>query len=232
MTFLIFFITGQINTCDPSLMTVVSGGLYEFFADAIADVISRDAERKSVYRIVSLGSGNCDIEIGISKELGKLGVSNYVIECIDIVQEMLDRGRQLAEDEGLSRYFKFNRVDNLSWAPAPSSIDVVMVHQSLHHFIDLENLFDKIKSAIGDGGIFVISDVIGRNGHMRWSEAMHHIDRLWSDMPDRYKYNHLLRRNENRYINWDCSSEGFEGVRAQDILPLLLERFNFKLFLA
>jgi hypothetical protein len=33
------------------------------------------------------------------------------------------------------------------------------------------------------------------------------------------------------YENWDCSTEGFEGIRAQDIMPLLLERFEFELFL-
>lgn len=33
------------------------------------------------------------------------------------------------------------------------------------------------------------------------------------------------------YENWDCSVEGFEGVRSQDILPLLVDRFHFQLFL-
>jgi hypothetical protein len=32
-------------------------------------------------------------------------------------------------------------------------------------------------------------------------------------------------------VNWDCSKEGFEGIRAQDILPLLVKIFNFKDFL-
>jgi hypothetical protein len=32
------------------------------------------------------------------------------------------------------------------------------------------------------------------------------------------------------YENWDCSNEGFEGIRAQDILPLLVKNFNFELF--
>jgi hypothetical protein len=33
-------------------------------------------------------------------------------------------------------------------------------------------------------------------------------------------------------MNWDCAVEGFEGIRAQDILPLLTERFGFTFFLA
>ena len=37
---------------------------------------------------------------------------------------------------------------------------------------------------------------------------------------------------EDEYMNHDCSTEGFEGVRAQDVLPLLVERFDFHLFIA
>src|SRR5688500_964645 len=36
----------------------------------------------------------------------------------------------------------------------------------------------------------------------------------------------LLKRHEELYENGDCNTEGFVGVRAQDILPLLLARFN------
>jgi hypothetical protein len=32
------------------------------------------------------------------------------------------------------------------------------------------------------------------------------------------------------YDNWDCSSEAFEGIRAQDILPLLIDNFHFEFF--
>jgi hypothetical protein len=41
-----------------------------------------------------------------------------------------------------------------------------------------------------------------------------------------------MSRLEEEYINHDCSTEGFEGIRAEDILPLLIERFDFRFFLA
>jgi hypothetical protein len=40
-----------------------------------------------------------------------------------------------------------------------------------------------------------------------------------------------LRRHEELHEYWDCSIAGFEGIRAQDILPLLLVRFEFELFI-
>ena len=41
-----------------------------------------------------------------------------------------------------------------------------------------------------------------------------------------------LAQFENTFINHDCSTVGFEGIRAQDILPLLLDRFQFHRFAA
>ena len=67
---------------------------------------------------------------------------------------------------------------------------------------------------------------------MRWPEALGIVEAISANAPDRYKYNHQLKRYEERLDNWDCSEEGFEGVRAQDILPLLVKRFAFRKFLA
>jgi hypothetical protein len=49
-------------------------------------------------------------------------------------------------------------------------------------------------------------------------------------MPERYKYNHQLSRQETEFDDWDCSKESNEGIRSQDILPLLMESFHFEVF--
>ena len=89
---------------------------------------------------------------------------------------------------------------------------------------------------IGEGlepqGSFVASDMIGRNGHMRWPESLAIINVLWTVIPDHWKQNRPLARFEETFVNRDCSTHGFEGIRAQEILPLLLERFQFHRFAA
>src|SRR5262249_46889203 len=96
---------------------------------------------------------------------------------------------------------------------------------SLHHVVELEHLLDQARSALEPCGRFVINDMIGRNGHMRWPEALAIVELIWATTPVRYRYNQQLSRFEELYENWDCSAVGFEGIRAQDILPLLLKRF-------
>jgi hypothetical protein len=73
--------------------------------------------------------------------------------------------------------------------------------------------------------------MIGRNGHQRWPEALTFVNRFWRELPRQYTYNHALKRFEKEYANFDCSVDSFEGIRAQDILPLLVQRFHFDLFI-
>ena len=76
-------------------------------------------------------------------------------------------------------------------------------------------------------GHFVSCDMIGRNGHMRWPETLRYVEAIWANLPEVKKYNWQLREYHHQFLNWDCSREGFEGIRAQDILPQLLQRFSF-----
>lgn len=178
----------------------------------------------------SIGSGNCDTEVELAQALRAQGFNNFRIECLDLNEAMLERGKQLAAERGVSAHLAFVPGDFNKWQPR-KQYDAVMAHQALHHVLQLENLFASIKRALKPDGLFVVSDMIGRNGHMRWPEALSIVHEFWRELPDSYRYNHQLKRHEELYENWDCSNEGFEGIRAQDILPLLVKNFNFELFI-
>lgn len=204
-------------------------GIHEFFFDYMLNACRADG---ATQHFVSIGAGHSDIEVQVTKMLRAAGAENFILECMDINPSMLERASASATQEGVRTYMEFVVADASDWAPEPGSYSLVMAHQSLHHIVELELLFEKIRTAIGERGKFLTSDVIGRNGHMRWPEAMDEIEKIWPQLPDRCKYNHALQRFEPMYENWDCSTEGFEGVRAEDILPLLRESFQFEMFLA
>jgi SAM-dependent methyltransferase len=179
---------------------------------------------------ISIGAGNCDTEIRVAGLLKDAGLAQFTIECMDINPHMLERGRQMAEQEGVSGNVSFVEGDFNSWEPRQVYAGV-MANQSLHHVVNLEGLFNEIRCALDPRGCFVISDMIGRNGHQRWPEALAAVHRFWHELPPEYRYNHQLDRYEELYENWDCSGESFEGIRAQEILPLLLDRFHFRAYI-
>jgi hypothetical protein len=49
-------------------------------------------------------------------------------------------------------------------------------------------------------------------------------------LPSKYKFDRASGRVEGVFINYNHANVSFEGIRAQDILPLLLERFHFSMF--
>ena len=180
---------------------------------------------------LSIGSGNCDAEIRVARMLRESGVKHFTIECLDVNPAMLLRGHAQAEEAGFAGCFRFTEADFNRWQ-ATRQYTAVVANQSLHHVFALETLFDEVKRSLRPGGYFVTSDMIGRNGHQRWPEALEAVQRFWRELPIEYRYNRVFDRYEEEYIDYDCSVEGFEGIRAQDILSLLLERFDFHLFVA
>lgn len=178
----------------------------------------------------SIGSGNCDTEIRIAKLLKAKGVQEFLIECIEINTNMLERGFELAQKEHVLEHLSFIEMDFNKWKADKEYVSVI-ANQSLHHVQNLENLFYEIKKSLHNNGAFIVSDMIGRNGHQRWPEALDVVNNFWSKLPKQYKYNHQLKRYEEFYENWDCSTTSFEGIRSQDILPLLVKSFHFQFFI-
>jgi len=181
-------------------------------------------------RFLSAGSGNCELEVKVAAGLRARGYDNFVIECLDLNRAMLKRGSDAAKQRGVTTNLEFVEADLNRWV-ASREYNAVIADQSLHHVMDLESLFGQIRQALRPDGVFVISDMIGRNGHLRWPEALTIVRDFWSQLPPSYRRNCQSGRYEAFFGDADCSTESFEGIRAQEIVPLLTEYFHFRFFL-
>jgi SAM-dependent methyltransferase len=181
--------------------------------------------------IISLGAGCAEIEELVAERMICMGVTNFRFECLELSHFLIERANERLAGKPAAAHIGFTEVDLTIWKP-DRPFGAVFAHQSLHHIEALEHVFDQICAHLAPNGAFVTSDMIGRNGHMRWPETLAIIDLLWSLAPDLWKNNRPLARYEETFINHDCSSHGFEGIRAQDILSLLVQRFHFHKFSA
>ena len=212
----------------PKLRALGFDSLAGFFVHYISESCNR--RKADISKIVSLGAGNSDFEVDLARRLRGSGTNNFHFVCLEMNGSMLERGKTLAASSGLSEHFSFTECDLNNWTPE-HQFDSILAHHSLHHVVELEKLFDEVHRSLSDDGVFLINDMIGRNGHMRWPEALDVVQAFWKELPHSKKYNHQLKRFEDEFVNWDCSTEGFEGIRAQDILPELIKRFEFDWFL-
>lgn len=205
-------VTGQANTV-------------EFYAD----YFQRSLNESDSNFLVSVGSGDCSIEIGVVKSLLSRQQRNFFFICLELSPPLIARARKKIDEEGLGDIITVAQTDLNSWQPRYKFAGV-MAHHSLHHILNLEHLFELIRTHLSPNGRFLTCDIIGRNGHMRWPEALILLRKIWARMPRKYKYNHQFNKFDDYFDNWDCSNEGFEGIRAEDILPLLVNTFSFECF--
>lgn len=184
-------------------------------------------------RFLSIGAGRGDMEMALAQKLLSSGLADFHIDCVEIAPQLCKEGQRLARQKGLERYITFVQADLNIWRPEAEHCYAAMIaNEILHHVVELEALFDNLLQALAPGGKLVTRDMIGRNGHRCWPEVRVIVDKVWSLLPQRCTFDQESQQFCEAYPDRDCSSEGFEGIRAQDILPLLLERFHFEKFVA
>lgn len=185
-------------------------------------------KKYSEVKVLCIGSGNCDIEINYAINTP----SDVTFTCIDINPDMLERGKQNAFKLNilLSRInFIVNDINKMSLPE--KAYNIIFVSQALHHFVELEHIFEEISKAMKCDGYFMVNDMIGRNGHLIYDNTYILLNKIWEQIPYEFKINRRQGRYFKNRIQWDCSGESFEGIRAQDILPLLYKNFKFEVFI-
>ncbi len=177
----------------PLFLEAAFNTVDEFFSSNLLEAKNQTGSTSANF--VSVGAGNCDLEISVAKKMVNSGFSDFIFECLEINPVMLERGREIARENGLLNNMRFIEADFNSWV-ATKKYDSVMANHSLHHVTNLEHLFNQINNIIHTDGSFVISDMIGRNGHQRWPESMEIVNKYCKELPESYKYNALLNRQE------------------------------------
>lgn len=203
-------------------------GPVEIYAQEAARTFALTPSR----RLVSLGSGRGEIELMVLERLAELGHDDVLLECLEITPRLCEAGAKLAAEKGLASRVTFTETDVNRWEPEPGGYAVVIANEFLHHIVELERVFDAFSRALAPQGRILTRDVMGRNGHVCWPEVRQVVDSLWNVLPEEYLFNNRDGTQCAEYPDIDCSTEGFEGIRAQDVLPLLCERFHFERFVA
>src|SRR5262245_22931907 len=87
-------------------------------------------------RFLSIGSGNCELEMDLVSRLKATGCETFVMDCLDLSSEMLERGRSKAIAANLDAHFNFLQADFNDWQPE-AEYDVIISNQALHHVVAL-----------------------------------------------------------------------------------------------
>lgn len=199
----------------------------DLYVRAVLAAFDKSTNRK----IVSLGSGDGAVETKIAQKLEQIGINDYEFHLHELSPLQNARAKNNFREAGLNGNMITFETNLNEWQPQ-NSYAAYIAHHSLHHIVELERLFDLVLQSMDAGATFSTFDMIGRNGHMRWPETHAIINALWHFLPESQRYHSILKFKSADFRDHDCSTQGFEGIRAQDILPELIKRFQFETFFA
>lgn len=162
-------------------------------------------------RVLSLGSGYCGHEL----ELAERFTRPYVIHCTDINPDLFTAARERAAEQGLN--LTFATADLNFPSIEPGSYDLIFAHAAIHHAINLERLFAAVAAGLTPNGLFHLVEVAGKNRKLIWDENERFANGLLALLPETVTGGVRLAV--------PAAMEGMEGLRQEDIPPLLAARF-------
>ena len=178
----------------------------------IGDYLDQHFEKTDAsINILSLGSGYCGNEIDLARRLK--GKAHIV--CTDINEQLFSEAKVIAQTEGLNIEFKQEDLNFISIDP--QHYQMIFAHAVLHHVINLEHLFEKIAQGLADDGILHLVEVVGQNRRLIWPENEAFANALLDVIPN------PITQGIRLHITAD--EAGMEGIRQEDIIPELLNRF-------
>ncbi len=174
-------------------------------------------------RILSIGCGTCATEMEIAQQITR----PYVIDCMDLNAALIGWATQQAQARGLNLR---PMVADLNEVTFTERYDLVMIHAALHHFIELEQVCERINDALTDDGYFVTYEPVMRSGMFLFRRTRIFLGLLFLLLPARLRVNHQDYPGETRvdrvYYEYDRSGWTFESIRSGDIPDVLRQYFR------
>lgn len=177
--------------------------------------LTEKANSKNKIKILSLCSGAARIEAGFSAAVP----SNVEWSLLDINAELLNIAASQFPNTTKLDLIEAN-ANELTYTG--EKWDIILCVSALHHLVELEKVIKFIHHSLFDDGEFwSIGEYVGRNGNRLWPEARHSADIFFSTLPKKYRLNAHTKKVDHVIPDNDYSVGCFEGIRSEDIEPLL-----------
>jgi len=123
------------------------------------------------------------------------------------------------------------RCDDVMKADIPScSFDAVFIQAAIHHFFDIEAMFQLFYRVLKPAGLLIYSEYIGPDHHLYEPFIMNILDEIDECLSDDLRWD-VLRQETRRCVpratrEWMLNMDPSEGVHSSRILPLTYKYFD------
>ncbi len=172
-------------------------------------------------RLLTLGCGGGNLE----RIILRLGKADH-IDAFDESPKSIDLARQLADREGFSDRIDYT-VANVNAVGLPAErYDAVVVRMALHHFENLEHVFEQVRHALRPGGSFMINEFVGPSRFQWTNLQLELMNRLFVGLPKEIRHRAPVERIQRPILQDVMARDPSESVRSSEILTVLADYFE------
>ena len=152
------------------------------------------------------------------------------MDAYDISGKSIEIAHGISEGAGLSDRIKYEKADINNIILEENKYDIIFAGMSMHHFTNLEHIFEEFKKTLKPDGLLVINEFVGPN-QFQWTEKqLSVINELLNILPEKYRHNtvtgQVKEREERSTIECMNASDPSEAIRSSDIIPVLSNNFH------
>jgi SAM-dependent methyltransferase len=185
---------------------------------------TRLSGRLPVDAALTIGCGEGALERGLA---GHSFATRH--DAIDVAPRAVERAAAAARQAGLE-HLRYRVADADSLELEPSSYDVVLGVQAVHHIEKLEHLFRQAAIALRPGGLLFLDEFVGPSRFQWTSRQLEVVDGILSLLPERFRRSladgRVRRRAHRPTIREVRATDPSEAVRSGEIVAVLSESFE------
>ena len=166
-------------------------------------------------KVLSLCSGSARIEASFAAQAG----TNVEWTLLDINSDLLELASKQFAPEIKINLIEAN-ANELEYFG--EKYDVILIVSALHHIVELEMLVKFCHDSLTESGEFwSIGECVSRNGNRLWPDARAEANKCFRQLPKKYRLNRFTNHLDSEIPDSDFSVGTFEGIRSEDIQPIL-----------
>ena len=157
--------------------------------------VETQLQNKSSLKMLSIGSGVCSHEL-IFAQSGKFDQ----VTCLDLMDSLLSTAEEKAKELGVSEIMNCVRGDVFNHDFGDEKFDVILFHQALHHFDEMESfLADSIIPLLKADGLLLVNEYVGPTRMQYPKELIKAVNECLQLIPKEYKQRFKSGLTKNKY---------------------------------
>jgi SAM-dependent methyltransferase len=191
----------------------------------IIDAIGEKYLTPAPARLLSIGCGMAFIE----EHMARAGFAQHIL-AYEMSGSAINAAKARVAGQSYADRLELRAGDVLTENLPTAGFDVVFVQAAIHHFLEIEPMFQLMHRVLKPGGLLIYDEYIGPDHHIYDDHVLAVMDRINACLTPGYRWDHLAKQERQGVpkpdLQWMLQHDPSEGVHASQILPLTYRYFD------